>query len=286
MFGYVTPWREGLTAEQFSRYRGCYCGLCRCLKDRFGALSRLILSYDMTFLILLLQALEELPERSGADPCPPHPLEKRGWWQCEVTDYAADLSVALAYFKLLDDWKDEGSSIKKQAAERLRPAYLLVRERLPRQCGEIEAELQTLSRLEEEQCAVPDQAAAAFGRLMAALFVRREDPWTPDLRALGFSLGELVYCMDAGLDQKKDARHGSYNPFLLLWGEQRPLSALEPALLMLAGACAGYFERLPLVQDYDLLKNILYSGVWLRYRQARTKEESHAPDEAQKEGQR
>ena len=33
------------------------------------------------------------------------------------------------------------------------------------------------------------------------------------------------------------------------------------------GECTDAFERLPLVQDVDILRNILYSGVWLRYYQ-------------------
>ena len=34
---------------------------------------------------------------------------------------------------------------------------------------------------------------------------------------------------------------------------------------LLLGTCAQSFERLPCVEDVDLLRNILYSGVWLKY---------------------
>ena len=34
---------------------------------------------------------------------------------------------------------------------------------------------------------------------------------------------------------------------------------------LLLAACARGFERLPCVEDADLLRNILYSGVWLKY---------------------
>jgi hypothetical protein len=33
--------------------------------------------------------------------------------------------------------------------------------------------------------------------------------------------------------------------------------------------CTDYYERLPLVQDKNLLDNILYSGVWVNYRAKR-----------------
>ena len=34
---------------------------------------------------------------------------------------------------------------------------------------------------------------------------------------------------------------------------------------LLLARCAQSFERLPCVEDADLLRNILYSGVWLKY---------------------
>lgn len=34
---------------------------------------------------------------------------------------------------------------------------------------------------------------------------------------------------------------------------------------LLLARCARSFERLPCVEDADLLRNILYSGVWLKY---------------------
>ena len=34
---------------------------------------------------------------------------------------------------------------------------------------------------------------------------------------------------------------------------------------LLLANCARSFERLPCVEDVDLLRNILYSGVWLKY---------------------
>ena len=36
-------------------------------------------------------------------------------------------------------------------------------------------------------------------------------------------------------------------------------------LTMLIGEAAALFEHLPLVKDVDIMRNVLYSGVWLRY---------------------
>ena len=43
--------------------------------------------------------------------------------------------------------------------------------------------------------------------------------------------------------------------------------------MVVAAQCAAAFDRLPLVQDAGLLKNILYEGVWTRYHEARAKQE-------------
>lgn len=52
MFGYVTANKPELKMREFGRYKAFYCGLCRRLGKTNGAVSRLTLSYDMTFLIL------------------------------------------------------------------------------------------------------------------------------------------------------------------------------------------------------------------------------------------
>ena len=275
MFGYVIARKDTLSEEQLARYQGCYCGLCHALKTRHGNLHRLALNYDMTFLILALSSLYEPEERQDAARCAVHPLKPQHFWQNAFSDYAADLTVALTWHKLRDDWLDEGDRLKKGLMDRLQSAYDRVKARLPRQCALIEAELETLLALEKASEPVPDKCAAAFGRLMAGLFVEREDHWTPALWDMGFFLGQFIYLQDAAVDLEKDAKTGRYNPLLHLHGGQvQPLAAFEPMLLMVAGQCAAAFDRLPLVQDAGLLKNILYEGIWTRYHEARTRQET------------
>lgn len=275
MFGYVVAQREGLVPQELARYRGCYCGLCRALKEQCGQLSRLTIHYDMAFLVLVLSSLYEPEEQSGESHCVPHPLKKQQWWRSIYSDYAADMNVALVYHKLLDDWQDEGDSLKRQLARQLEGSYRQVRQRWPRQCEAMERELTELSRLEKEHCENPDTAAACFGRLMAELFRVQEDRWTDTLAEMGFALGEFVYLQDACVDMEKDAEKGRYNPLLALWREPRPLAECEPMLLMLAGRCAQLYQRLPLVQDTGILNNILYHGMWSRYHQARLRQEKN-----------
>lgn len=72
MFGYVIPNQSVMTPEQQDRYRSAYCGLCRRIGALHGLRGRLTLSYDLTFLDLLLCSLYEgdTPALTGPEPLP------------------------------------------------------------------------------------------------------------------------------------------------------------------------------------------------------------------------
>ena len=40
---------------------------------------------------------------------------------------------------------------------------------------------------------------------------------------------------------------------------------------MIIEKCAMEFERLPILKDVDILRNILYSGVWTRFEMVRNR---------------
>lgn len=54
MFGFVQANLADLSQEEKERYQGAYCGLCKTIGQRHGHIARLGLSYDLTFLSLLL----------------------------------------------------------------------------------------------------------------------------------------------------------------------------------------------------------------------------------------
>ena len=265
MFGYLTANTELLTPEELERYKACYCGLCRSLQKRHGQASRLTLNYDMTFLVLLLQSLYEPEETRGEDTCLPHPLQARAWQRSEASDYGADLNVALAYLKCLDDWEDEGSLKALAQAETLRGAYERVCRDYPRQCAAISRGMEALHALERERKEDPDAAAACFGGLLGELFVWREDRWSETLRRMGDALGRCLYVMDACMDLDGDATWNRYNPFRRYYGLSNNEQRFRSIMNMLLSDCLVAFDRLPLVQDASILKNILCVGLWTQF---------------------
>ena len=264
MFGFVTANVKELTLEQKTRYNAVYCGICRQIRDRSAQLSRLGLSYDMAFLALLLMSLYEPKETSGEGACALHPVKPKPWLDNEYIRYAADMNVALAYFKALDDWNDDRKLTAKAMVKTFGKNYPAIEARYPRQCVAIADYIARLSALEKENCPNADETANCFGALMAELLVCADDLWAPTLRRMGMALGRFIYLADAAVDYRRDRKKGKYNPFLAMQtGEDWP--RWQEYLILAMGRCTEEFEKLPLVQDKKLLDNILYSGVWCSF---------------------
>ena len=107
MFGYITICEPELKVKDLRKYRAHYCGLCRTLKEKYGSLGQLTLSYDMTFIVVLLNSLYESMPKSSVRRCKTHPIKKQKMLQSEITEYAADMNVILTWYHLKDDWQDE-----------------------------------------------------------------------------------------------------------------------------------------------------------------------------------
>jgi hypothetical protein len=175
------------------------------------------------------------------------------------------MNIAFAYLKCLDDWQDDRRLTALAEAKTLKAGYDLVCEKYPRQCAAIGDGLADLAAIEKEGREDPDAAAACFGAMLGELFVFREDRWSEDLRRMGDALGRALYVMDACMDLGLDAARGHYNPFRRYYGLSDNASRFRSALRMLMGDCLRAFDRLPLVQDLPLLKNILCLGLWLQF---------------------
>lgn len=269
MFGLILASTAELNQEQKVRYQGMYCGICRNISEQASQLARLGLRYDMVFLAMLLGSLYEPEEETGAFPCLLHP--KRQWNSSDFTRYAADMNVALAYYQCLDDWEDDRSFKARVMASQLQKFMPALEEKYPRQCGAIEKAISGLRELEMANCPDADRCAGVFGSLMAELMVYRQDIWEPHLRTLGDALGRFIYLCDAAMDYRKDKKSGSYNPFLAA-GMEADREKWDEILIMTMGRATKAYEILPLVQDKDILDNILYSGVWIRYRKQEKEE--------------
>lgn len=263
MFGYVRPVRQELKCRDFDLYRATYCGLCRCLRRRYGPLAPMFLNYDFTFLTLLLWEPEDdfapCKGRCHANPLAQKPMCP----DSPALEQAADESLILTWWKLRDSQRDDGG-VKGLGAGSLAaaiyPAYQKAARLQPEFDRVVRMSLEELCRLEAEGCPSIDRTADTFARLLQAA-VPAEEARRRVLDQLLYHLGRWIYLIDARDDLEEDRRAGRYNPVAARFGPEGDDPALKQTLdhsLALMGAALQLGEfgcRMP------VLENILYLGL-------------------------
>lgn len=262
MFGYIVCNRKKLEKEELERYQMVYCGVCKSLHKQFGQLERFSLNYDMTFLALLLSSLYEPEDGKQEFRCIAHPFSRKTADMNEYTDYAACMTVVLSYYHCIDDWEDEHKQLSRKYANALKESFEKVKGIYPRQCKAIADSICELSLIEKNRQSIPDDAINCSGKMLSEIFVYKEDFWSATLRIFGYELGRFIYLMDAAVDYKKDKKKNNYNPLFRM--DKKP-DEIKDILEMEIGSAASQFEKLPIIQDANLLRNILYGGVWQKY---------------------
>ena len=276
MFGTVTIHQPEMKFKDFGIYRSFYCGLCRSLKHRYGLSGQSTLSYDMTFLALLLSGLYEPETVSGTTWCAAHPFEKHATRTNSCVDYAADMNILLAYWQRLDGWNDDKKVTAKLGADLLKRAYDKVKKQYPEKALAVEEYVRDLTKCEKDDSSNLDQASGLTGKMLGEIFSFRDDEWAPVLRRIGFYLGKFIYLSDAFEDFDKDKKKGAYNPWRSYAESRAELAEkAKDVLNMMMSECSLAFEYLPILMYEDILRNILYAGVWLRY-EAAVKEDKEA----------
>lgn len=269
MFGYVTVCEPELKVKDLKKYRAYYCGLCRTLKEDYGFMGQMTLTYDMTFAVILLSSLYENIAAHEEHRCKVHPVKRQHMLRNEITSYTAAMNVLLAYYHMEDDWQDDHKISSLMTKSMIQGKAKKIIEKYPRQSKVIQQSLRELGECERENSMDIDRAAGCFGRLMAELFVWKEDIWEKTLRKMGFYLGKFIYLMDAYEDIEEDLKQGRYNPFTELYKKETFEQDCQQILKMMMAETSKVFEQLPILEDAEILRNILYAGVWTRYGQIR-----------------
>lgn len=269
MFGYIVVNQPELRIREWEMYHSYYCGLCRILKEKYGRVGQVTLSYDMTFILMLLSGLYDPETVCGKSRCIMHPGKKHEYRCNELTEYVADMNVLLTEYKCLDDWKDDRKRLRLLMARMLAHRTGESRRRYSQKLEQIAAAMEELSRAEEQGVTDLDYMAGCFGQVMAQIVICREDEWKDNLYRFGFYLGKFVYLLDAYEDLEEDMEKGRYNPLKERYKEPDFEQSCLDILTMMMSACCREFEQLPILDNVEILRNILYSGVWSRYRAVR-----------------
>ena len=271
MFGYVLINKEELKFKEYDVYKSYYCGLCQTLNNRSGRFAQLTLNYDMTFLQLLLTGLYEPKTKLENFRCKIHPFKKSIKRRNEITDYIADMNLFLAYLICIDDWEDEKKLSRKIYTIIVKNKVKKIKKQYPEKTAKLEAILKKSSEYEKKKEHDIDKISSYSGELMSELFLYKEDEWKQTLSRMGFFLGKYIYIIDAYEDIEKDLKKGNYNPFSEIYQNEDFDDFVNQILTMMISECAREFEELPIIEDVDILRNILYSGVWAKFQSIRNK---------------
>lgn len=275
MFGYVKPFIPNLRVKDYDFYKSVYCGLCRSMKKHTGNISRVTLSYDMTFFALVRMALAPTELKVRRRRCFVHPLRKRPMMEDnEALAYTAFVSAVLMYHKVADTIADD-KGLKKLGAYTVRPYAGGMKRRAAKAAYEIaaiaDASLTELSVLEKDRCAVPDMPADVFGDMLGKLLAYGLDERSARIAyEIGLHTGRWVYLTDAIFDCENDRKSGSYNPFLYAFSDDperleyfresalHGVMAMEASAIMRAVALIDFGGRTVL---RSCIENIINDGM-------------------------
>ena len=290
MLGYVKVFKPELKVREYEVYCGYYCGVCKSIGKRYGQLPRMTLSYDAAFLALLLESVSDSLDKPSQEHCIAHPLiKKKTVIRNAAINYAADVMLILAWYKLLDDANDEGKLYAKGTMLSYRRIYKKLRKKHPALCMQIEEHLAELSALEKEKCAHLDMATEAFSKIMEAIFSEgykalcttdKEadnsfDSFDEDLSALfatiGYHMGKWIYLIDAVDDIEDNLKTGAYNPLIYRFNYEPSESAAEFRArieedlkfnlyhyLAMIGNC---LDALEIKKNKGIIENVIYFGL-------------------------
>ncbi len=271
MFGYVSICREAMNDEDYRLFQSYYCGLCRATGRYVSQSARMGLSYDITFLAIVLSAVAEESCEPHDGRCMLHPMKKRMFSDSgEAVKYAAAVGTMLTYLKLIDDVRDDKSLKAAAASVLFLRGARKARKEYP-ECYNGTAEcLKRLTKLENENCPEIDRCADCFAEILKILFVPdfvHDEETRRILAWLGYNIGRWIYVADAYNDIDRDRKNGAYNPFLAAEFEdfeeykERLRAQLEISLTFTLESAAASFELLKTHKNRSLIEHIIYRGL-------------------------
>ena len=279
MFGYIRAFKPYLRICEYETYKAIYCGLCKEMAKRTGQLSRLTLSYDMTFLAVMNMAVNSVPVKARRERCPVHPVKKQLCvYDNKALSFPVDAAAILVHYKLCDSMTDgsfaeRGASIAAMRA--LNIGYYGAKKRYPQLDKAIAEQMKRQLDYEKEKTALLDKACDPTAKMMQAVFslLSQDKEKAELLGRFGYHLGRFIYITDALDDVRKDCKKGSYNPLLLMEGistrsgllsadEYKKIAKYcESSVRLTLGELADCYQQLGIVMYRATLDNIIYVGL-------------------------
>lgn len=275
MFGYVRVFKPELKVKDFEIYNAVYCGLCRYLGKHYGALSKLLVSYDATLVALLSAAIKDGCCGYERRMCRANPLKKCTYRKNDDDDekLAAAVTAVLSDIKVKDGICDSAffmklcyKALSLYTRRKAKKAY--------REVPGIEAIAERYAddqRRAEQTGASVDEAAEPTARAVGDIFglIGCEEKYRFVLEKIGYCLGKWVYLCDAADDLEKDMKKGRFNPLSSDAAGKDPKKYAEERLSPVMNNCRMEILKYSQLLDYkkyrEITDNIFDLG--LKYQQ-------------------
>ena len=273
MFGYVVVHKPEMKVKDFEIYNAIYCGLCRHIGKTYGALAKLCLNYDMTFVSLMQMALTDGCDGYEQKMCRANPLKKCTYCKndSDFQDIAAAATMALSDLKVADNITDSGW-LKSLGFRFVRLFTKRWRKKAVLKYPQLEAIVTEYGKNQalaeaDANCSI-DKACEPTAKAVADILcmVSNDEKAQFVLQRIGYCLGKWVYLCDVADDFSKDLKKGGFNPLINEYDGVTPQNEfvkarLEPTMNVCWTESAKYSELLDLCKHKDIVDNILYEGL-------------------------
>ena len=277
MFGYIRPNKLELKLKEIYRYQELYCSLCQAIRTNYGQIYGCALSYDLTFLIALLNGFcddqEPFPFR-----CPLNPLKHKSVSVSKsALDYAAFINYFMVYLKVADDVADEHSILSKLIETILshNRKYRKQYQHYETIAANLKAQMAQFNNLEKSVSDF-DELTNSFGDFFAEIFLAffRDmigQDISPSLHKLCFNLGKWIYLIDAYDDYPKDREKKRFNLLSTMYfdtpepEEDQIHKRVQCIVNLLQNNMKRYLNEVQTEQDRAIIENIVLYGCAQQY---------------------
>ena len=227
MFGYVRTDTPYLYIKDDRLYRAMYCGVCKGIAETSGNAARMGLSYDVTFLSVVLHNILGVDVKIEKQHCLTHCIRTRDMAEVdELTRQLGALNTILVYYKYTDDIKDGDKGRGKRLW--FKKGFKKASKKYPEIARIVRDNLALQEQAEKAKTDSVDRAADATANMLAEFcdyaLGEKKSVYTHNLF---YAVGQWIYLIDALDDYDKDKKKGAYNPFLLAYQAECKKSLME-----------------------------------------------------------
>lgn len=272
MIGYVKVHKPELKVKEYELYRGLYCSLCKALGRQYGVFSRLLLSYDLTFMLVVLLAVKNKRPEFKAGRCPFNPSKRCNY--CNNADeefsFAAAVTVLMFYYKVKDEIAD-GGFFRKLLMYLILPYASLKRKKAMKKYKRLDSiiceSVKKQAEAEKSKTNSTDKAAHNSADALGKIFSYGEEE-NINLYRFGYFTGRWVYLIDAADDLEEDIKKGSFNVFknkysLLSKDEitREIKNEISGTLNMSQAAAIDAFKQLEVPILFSIIENVIFDSM-------------------------